>query len=110
MKHPAVTPRYGTIGTMLENRVSLRELRDNLGTVVREIGHTGQEVIITDHGKEIAAVVSMADYERLHEHADLADALWLRNARTTEFIPMSLADMMTALGVTLDDFAAGAAA
>jgi prevent-host-death family protein len=52
--------------------LSLRDLRNSLGTVVREVSFTGREAIITDNGKEVAAIISMADYERLHQHADAA--------------------------------------
>lgn len=85
--------------------VSLRELRDNLGTIVREVGYTGHEQIITDNGREVAVVISMADYERLHEHADVADALWLREARANPARSMTLAEMIEALGVSLDEVA-----
>lgn len=53
--------------------VSLRGLRNNLGDTIRTVAHTGREVIVTDHGKEIAVIIGMVDYERLHEHADTAD-------------------------------------
>jgi antitoxin YefM len=83
--------------------VSLRELRDNLGNTVRAVAHTGHEVIITDSGKEIAVIISIADYERLHEHADVVDALHLRDLRTTRYATMPLADMLDELGVSVDD-------
>lgn len=85
--------------------LSLRDLRNNLGTVVREVAHTGHEAVITDNGREIAVIVSLDDYERLHEHADVADALRLRDMRATGFSTMSLDDMLTALGVSIEDFA-----
>ncbi len=44
-----------------------------LGAIVRGVAATGEEAIITDSGSEVAVIISMADYERLHEHADL---LW----------------------------------
>jgi len=44
------------------------------------------------------------DYERLHEHADVADALRLRDIRAAGgYATMSLDDMLTELGVSLDD-------
>lgn len=84
---------------------SLRDLRNNLGTVVREVAYTGHEAVITDNGREIAVIISLDDYERLHEHADIADALRLRDMRATGFTAMSLDDMLTALGVSIEDFA-----
>ncbi|MGH3754850.1 MAG: type II toxin-antitoxin system Phd/YefM family antitoxin [Pseudonocardiaceae bacterium] len=85
--------------------LSLRDLRNNLGAVVREVAYTGHEAIITDNGREVAVIISLDDYERLHEHADVADALRLRDMRVTDFTTMSLADMLDALGVSLEDFA-----
>lgn len=85
--------------------LSLRDLRTNLGNVVREVAYTGHETIITDNGREIAVIISLDDYERLHEHADVAGALRLRDMRTTGFSTMSLDDMLTALGMSIDDIA-----
>lgn len=45
----------------------------------------------------------MADYERLHEHADVADALRLRGMRAEGFSAMSMSEMMDALGVSADE-------
>jgi prevent-host-death family protein len=72
--------------------------------VVREVAYAGREAIITDNGKEVAVIISMDDYERLHEHADVADALWLREVRSRQFSSMTLADMLGELGVPLDEF------
>lgn len=84
---------------------SLRDLRNKLGVVVREVAYTGHEAVITDNGREVAVIISLDDYERLHEHADVADALCVRDLRATDFTAMSLEDMFTALGVSIDDFA-----
>ncbi|MGH3765893.1 MAG: type II toxin-antitoxin system Phd/YefM family antitoxin [Pseudonocardiaceae bacterium] len=84
---------------------SLRDLRSNLGAVVREVAYTGHEAIITDNGREVAVIISLDDYERLHEHADVADALRLRDLRATNVVTMSLDDMLTTLGVSIEDFA-----
>ena len=90
--------------------LSLRGLRENLGNTVREVAHTGREVIITDNGKEVAVIISVVDYERLHQHADVAEALWLRDVRATDYAAMPLADMLDALGVSPDEFLADRAA
>lgn len=78
---------------------SLRELRGRLGGIVRAVATTGEEAIITDSGSEVAVIISMADYERLHEHADVADALRLRAMRAGGFTAMSMSEMLDALGV-----------
>lgn len=84
---------------------SLRDLRNKLGAVVREVAYTGHEAVITDNGREVAVIISLDDYERLHEHADVADALRLRDLRATGFATISLDDMLTTLGVSIEDFA-----
>jgi len=76
-----------------------------LGSVVRTVAATGEEAIITDSGTEVAVIISMADYERLHEHADVADAIRVRELRSGSFSAMSLADMLDALDVNVDAFA-----
>jgi antitoxin YefM len=86
---------------------SLRELRGSLGAVVRAVTATGEEAIITDSGTEIAVIVSMADYERLHEHADVVDALRLREMQAARFKAMPLAEMLEELGVDAGAFVAG---
>ena len=85
---------------------SLRDLRASLGTVVRQVAYTGEEAIVTDSGSEIAVIISMADYERLHEHADIVDALRLRELRRTDFTAISLADTLELLGVDVAEVTA----
>lgn len=82
---------------------SLRDLRSKLGAVVREVAHSGHEAIITDNGREVAVIISLDDYERLHEHADIVDSLRLRDLRATDYATMSLADVYAALGIPLED-------
>jgi antitoxin YefM len=82
---------------------SLRELRANLGAIVREVAYSGDEAIVTDSGTEVAVLISMADYERLHEHADVVDALRLRELRRSGYTTMTMAEMLDELGVSPDD-------
>jgi len=84
---------------------SLRDLRSNLGSVIRAVAATGDEVIVTDSGTEVAVIISMADYERLHEHADVADALRVKGLRTESFKAVSLSQMLDELGVEAEAFA-----
>jgi antitoxin YefM len=78
---------------------SLKDLRTRLGAIVREVAATGEEVIVTDSGTEVAVLISMADYERLHEHADVADALRLRRLREEPYVTLSMSQMLDELGV-----------
>lgn len=66
---------------------------------MRGVAASGEEAIITDSGSEVAVIISMADYERLHEHADLLDALRLRRMREDGYEVMSMSEMLDALGV-----------
>lgn len=86
---------------------SLRELRGSLGSVVRAVAASGEEAIITDNGTEVAVIISLADYERLHEHADVVDALRLRELRANPYRVVPLAEMLDELGVDADAFATG---
>ncbi|WP_343600658.1 type II toxin-antitoxin system Phd/YefM family antitoxin, partial [Mycobacterium sp.] len=86
---------------------SLRDLRGSLGAVVRAVASTGEEAIITDSGTEVAVIISLADYERLHEHADVVNALLLRELRVNSFRAVPLAAMLDELGVDADAFTAG---
>ena len=81
---------------------SLRDLRSRLGAVVREVAITGEEAVITDSGSEVAVIISMADYERLHEHADVADAVRLASLRSADFTTMTMSEMLDALGVSAE--------
>lgn len=83
---------------------SLRDLRNNLGAVVREVAFSGREAIITDNGREVAVIIGLEDYERLHEHADVADALGLRERRSAPYASISLTEMLSQLGVSIEDF------
>jgi prevent-host-death family protein len=44
-------------------KVGVRELRDNLSRYLDRV-RAGDEVVVTDHGREIARVVPIADGER----------------------------------------------
>lgn len=59
---------------------NIRDLRWSLDSVIDAVGRTGEEVIIVgrDGEAELAVIICMADYERLHEHADDVDARRLR--------------------------------
>jgi antitoxin YefM len=78
---------------------SLRDLRANLGAVVREVAISGEEAIITDSGTEVAVIINLADYERLHEHADVVDSVRMRELRAGGFKSMSMAELLDKLGV-----------
>lgn len=59
---------------------NVRDLRWTLDAVLHRVVTTGEEVIIVDRDGETerAVIICMADYERLHEHADDVEARRLR--------------------------------
>ncbi len=60
---------------MLERSAS--DARQNFSEIVNQVAYGGERVIIQRHGKELAAVVPIADLALLRDleaHIDLADA------------------------------------
>ncbi|WP_167465918.1 hypothetical protein [Nocardia brasiliensis] len=79
------------------NTRTLHELPSAVAAVVREVVATGADAIVTDGDTEIAVIMTMADYERLHQYADLADAS--RPDYAGEVQAMSISQMLDVLGV-----------
>ena len=48
--------------------VNLREVRPRLSELIARANHHGSKVQIRSHGKKVAALVSMEDYERIWEY------------------------------------------
>lgn len=53
------------------NTAPLTEVRDNLKTIVDDVVSTGDEYVITRHGKPLAVVLSYDEYESLVETLNL---------------------------------------
>ena len=53
------------------NTVPLTEVRDNLRKIVDDVVKTGDEYVITRHGKPQAVVISYDEYESLLESLNL---------------------------------------
>lgn len=62
--------------TMAERRIS--EAREEFSTTVNRVAYGGERVILTRHGKRVAAVVPIEDLELLES---LEDALDVEEAR-----------------------------
>lgn len=77
---------------------SLRYLRTKLAPAVAQVAESGDEVIITDGDKEVAVIISMTAYERLHEHADSAAALRMRTIRAGAHEALTLEQVRDVLG------------
>ncbi len=53
------------------NTAPLTEVRDNLKQIVDDVVSTGDEYVITRHGKPLAVVLSYDEYESLVESLNL---------------------------------------
>ncbi len=53
------------------NTAPLTEVRDNLRQIVDDVVATGDEYVITRHGKPLAVVLSFDEYEALTESLNL---------------------------------------
>jgi prevent-host-death family protein len=53
------------------NTAPLTEVRDNLRQIVDDVVSTGDEYVITRHGKPLAVVLSYDEYESLVESLNL---------------------------------------
>jgi prevent-host-death family protein len=61
--------------------VSIKHIRDNLADAINRVAYGGERVILQRRGKDIAALVSMEDLQRLQEMEDKADIKAARKAR-----------------------------
>ena len=58
--------------------VTAKQLKECSATIIRRVQYGHERVVVTSHGKEVAAVVSIEDarlLERLEELLDVHDAL-----------------------------------
>lgn len=66
---------------MNAQEISARDLRDRLADVLNQIAYKGTNFIVTRHGKEAAALISLDEFhllqkamEYLEDESDVADA------------------------------------
>ena len=45
--------------------ITIEDVRTNLGDLANRVGYGGERLVITRHGKPVAALVSIADLEQL---------------------------------------------
>ncbi|MFC8526479.1 type II toxin-antitoxin system Phd/YefM family antitoxin [Nocardia sp. NPDC057227] len=62
------------------HEVTSGSLRSRLADVLNRIAYAGDRVVVTRHGKAIAAVISANDLRLLEELEDARDAALLRRA------------------------------
>lgn len=58
-----------------EDLVPLTELKTNPGRVVKQVGETRRPVLLTNRGRAVAVVQSVADYEQAEEERSFMRAV-----------------------------------
>jgi prevent-host-death family protein len=82
-----------------EDVVSLGDMKVNPGKVVRRVDETGRPVLLTSHGRGVAVVQALAEYEAAQEERDFMRAVVAGLADIEAGRVMSLEDAMRSLGI-----------
>lgn len=78
--------------------MSISAARDRLGEVVAKVEHAHERVVLTRHGRPVAAVVSIEDLRRLETAEDEADLAAAREALASAEPRTSHRDVLTEFG------------
>src|SRR5262245_25583832 len=70
-----------------QSRIEISELRAGLRETLQEVLQHGQRLVITRHGREIAALVPVGDLQALEKTADAAAEALETEARNVELTP-----------------------
>jgi prevent-host-death family protein len=62
------------------SEMPISEARDHLGEIVSKAEHTHERVVLTRHGRAVAAVISIEDLRELEAAEDEADLAAAREA------------------------------
>jgi len=74
---PAVPPPVDPLGELDPTGSGVAELGPRAAAVVREVARTGHAAVLIEGGREVAAIIDIADYRRLRELVELVQALRL---------------------------------
>ena len=58
-----------------EDVVSLGDMKVNPGKIVRRVDETGRPVLLTSHGRGVAVVLALSDYEAAQEEREFLRAV-----------------------------------
>ena len=89
----------GTAVRFSEDVVPLGDMKVNPGKVVRRIGETGRPVLLTSHGRGVAVVQALGEFEAAQEERDFMRAVVAGLADVEAGRVMSLDDAMRSLGI-----------
>ena len=80
--------------------VPLGDMKVNPGKIVRRVDETGRPVLLTSHGRGVAVVQSLADYEAAQEEREFMRAVVAGLADIDAGRVKSLADVKRRFGLT----------
>lgn len=89
----------GTAVKFSEDVVPLGDMKVNPGRVVRRIDETGRPVLLTSHGRGVAVVQALGEFEAAQEERDFMRAVVAGLADVETGRVMSLDDAMRSLGI-----------
>lgn len=89
----------GTAVKFSEDVVPLGDMKVNPGRVVRRIDETGRPVLLTSHGRGVAVVQALGEFEAAQEERDFMRAVVAGLADVEAGRVMSLDDAMRSLGI-----------
>ena len=82
-----------------EDVVPLGDLKVNPGKVVRRADETGRPVLLTSHGRGVAVVQGLSDFEAAQEERDFMRAVVAGLADLEDGRELQLADVKRRLGL-----------
>ena len=82
-----------------EDVVPLGDMKVNPGRVVRRIDETGRPVLLTSHGRGVAVVQALGEFEAAQEERDFMRAVVAGLADVEAGRVMPLDDAMRSLGI-----------
>ncbi len=82
-----------------EDVVPLGDMKVNPGKVVRRIDETGRPVLLTSHGRGVAVVQALDDFEAAQEEREFMRAVVAGLADIEAGRVLSLDDAMRSLGI-----------
>jgi len=90
---------HGTAVRFSEDIVPLGDMKVNPGRIVRRIDETGRPVLLTSHGRGVAVVQALGEFEAAQDERDFMRAVVAGLADVEAGRVMSLDDAMRSLGI-----------
>ncbi len=82
-----------------EDVVPLGDLKVNPGKIVRRVDETGRPVLLTSHGRGVAVLQALGEYEAAQEERDFMRAVVAGLADIEAGRVMSLDEVVSSLGL-----------